>query len=167
MRSLVAAMHEVDVSRQDAARTVHPGDRYERMLRRMKADHHTGCVFNRQSSVLPDVPVHFDDAGALHGEFTATELQQGYNGRMHGGVVAALIDASMAQCLMGHGVSGYTVSLTVKYRRPVALHRPTRISTRITGTAIGGSVYEMKCDLYQGRIRVAGATGRFYRERNA
>jgi acyl-coenzyme A thioesterase PaaI-like protein len=131
----------------------------------MKTAHHAGCVFNRQSSVLPDVPVYFDDAGALHGAFTATESQQGYNGRMHGGMVAALIDASMAQCLMGHGISGYTVNLSVKYRQPVTLHQTTQIITRITGTAIGGSVYEMKCDLFQGRNRVAGATGRFFREK--
>ncbi|MBN1758047.1 MAG: PaaI family thioesterase [Chitinispirillaceae bacterium] len=141
--------------------------KYDRMLLQMKRTHHIGCLFNRSTSVIPDIPVRFDDTGTLHSEFTATEEQQGYDGRMHGGVVAALIDASMAQCLMGHGVCGYTVDLTVKYRQPVMLHKPTRIAVRITGTALGDCIYEMKCELHQGRVLVAGANGRFYRKKKS
>ena len=141
-------------------------DEYERTLSRMKQEHHTDCLFNRPTSVIPDLPVRFDETGALHGDFTATELQQGYTGRMHGGVVAALADASMAQCLMGHGICGYTTHLSVKYRKPVMLHTPTKLIARITGTALGGSLYEMKCEFYQHRMLVAGASGRFYRDGN-
>jgi acyl-coenzyme A thioesterase PaaI-like protein len=139
---------------------------YERTLFRMKRTHHTGCLFNRPTSAIPELPVRFDDDGILHGEFIATELQQGYDGRLHGGVIAALSDASMAQCLMGHGICGYTVDLSVKYRKPVRLHMPTSLAARIMGTALRGSLYEMKCEFFQHRLLVAGATGRFYRETN-
>ena len=138
---------------------------YEQTLRRMKAAHHSGCLFSRPTSVIPDIAVRFDDAGTLQGCFTPTEEQQGYNGRMHGGVIAALADAAMAQCLMGHGIDGYTIDLSVKYRKPVMLHTPTQIISLITGTALGGMLYEMKCDFFQQRMLVAGATGRFYRDK--
>jgi acyl-coenzyme A thioesterase PaaI-like protein len=40
---------------------------------------------------------------------------------VHGGVLAAIIDSSMAQCLMGHEVVAYTAELSIKYRKPVLI----------------------------------------------
>ena len=166
MRSLVVEPPSgggSDIAEGGAVGTLKRRDGYERMLGELKKQHHEACVFNRQTSVIPDLPVWFDRAGVLHGTFTATELQQGYRGRMHGGVAAAIIDAAMAQCLMGHGICGYTVELSVKYRKPVLLHMPSRVRAWITGTSIG-CLYEMKCEIHQGHTRVVGASGRFYRQ---
>ena len=88
-------------------------------LERLKRIHHSYCIFNRHSPFIPELQCSFDDEGVLHGAFTCTEKYQGYNGRVHGGAIAAIIDASMTQCLMGHGVVGYTADLSVKYRNPV------------------------------------------------
>jgi len=57
---------------------------------------------------------------------------QGYEGLVHGGVVASLLDGAMTNCLFAAGVAGLTADLHVRYRHPVELHRPTRIVATIT-----------------------------------
>jgi acyl-coenzyme A thioesterase PaaI-like protein len=80
---------------------------------------------------------------------------------VHGGIIAAIIDASMAQCLMGHGIAGVTIELTVKYRKPVLIHKKTDITTRIESVNCG-VLHSLKCDIVQNHNLVVQGTGRFY-----
>jgi acyl-coenzyme A thioesterase PaaI-like protein len=89
-------------------------------------------------------------------------MHQGYDGMAHGGILSAIIDASMAQCLMGHGVVGYTTDLSIKYRKPVLIDKPVALTTSITDIGIG-CLYCLKSEIIQGRNLVAQATGRFYK----
>jgi acyl-coenzyme A thioesterase PaaI-like protein len=135
---------------------------YENNLDRLKRLHHHQCLFNGQIQWIPDLTVSFDDEGVLYGEFTATTHHQGYKGRVHGGLVAAIIDASMAQCLMGHGALGYTADLTIKYRHPLTISSAATFVTRIVGVNVG-MLYTLNCEIVQKRKLVAEATGRFYK----
>jgi hypothetical protein len=102
---------------------------YESNLKTLKDIHHSQCLFNCNPPV-PDFRLWFDDGGILFGEFTCTQDHQGYNGVAHGGLVAAIIDSSMVQCLMGHGVVGYTTYLSIKYRKPIVILQPTSLKYR-------------------------------------
>ena len=135
---------------------------YEHNLDRLKRLHHDQCLFNCRSPWIPDIMVSFDDEGKLHGEFTATAFHQGYKERVHGGVVAAIVDASMAQCMMGHGVLGYTADLAIKYRNPLTISSVASFVTRIVNVNIG-MLYTLDCEIIQERKLVAEATGRFYK----
>ena len=137
-------------------------NRYEKNLRRFRDTYHSQCLFNRQPSIVPGLRFSFNDTGALLGEFTCNEFQQGYNEMVHGGVIASIIDASMAQCLMGHGVVGYTVNLSVKYRKPVMIGTRTTLETRVIERNYG-LLHSMKCKMFQGKNRVVQATGRFFK----
>ena len=44
---------------------------------------------------------------------------QGYDGTLHGGVVAALLDETMGWAIFHQGIWGVTARLNVTYRRPV------------------------------------------------
>jgi len=127
--------------------------------RRLRDIYHSGCLFNCH---IPWLNFHFDDSGILHGVFTCNESGQGYDNMVHGGVIAAIIDASMAQCLMGHGIVGYTTDLSIKYRKPVLIDTKTELKTSIEEVNIG-VLYSMKCEILQSRKLVAHATGRFYK----
>ena len=135
---------------------------YEENLRRLRTVHHSRCLFNRHPSILPGLRFEFDDAGALRGEFICEGCQQGYDEMAHGGVLAAIVDASMAQCLMGHGIVGYTADLSVKYRKPVMIHTMTTFETSITAVNYG-LLYQMKCTMAQDHGCVVEATGRFFK----
>jgi acyl-coenzyme A thioesterase PaaI-like protein len=113
---------------------------FERSLGALSARHHAGCVFKCNSPV-ENLRFRFNEHGELQGEFHADERHQSYDAMMHGGLAAAIIDASMVQCLMGHGVVAYTAELNLRYRDSVRLHTPTRVETRITGEALGKLFY--------------------------
>lgn len=154
---------EIEEGADDRAMGVSfPG--YQENLSSLKKNYHSQCIFSRRLASVPDIRFSFDERGRLHGDFTGTEQHQGYNGRLHGGVLAACIDASMAQCLMGHGITGYTADLKIKYREPVAVGRPTTMTTRITGINVG-ILYSLKCEMFQRKRVVVEATGRFCKRR--
>jgi acyl-coenzyme A thioesterase PaaI-like protein len=60
-----------------------------------------------------------DRDGAVHTVFKAHEGLQGYRGILHGGVITALLDAAMANCLFLKGVEALTGDLHVRFLKPV------------------------------------------------
>jgi uncharacterized protein (TIGR00369 family) len=73
----------------------------------------------------------FDEAGArvlcqvqLDKRFT------GPPGHCHGGIIAVLLDEIMAKLNKLHKVTAVTSEITVKYFRPVQLHKPLRLEAR-------------------------------------
>jgi uncharacterized protein (TIGR00369 family) len=62
--------------------------------------------------------------GTVLARFCAAEEHQGYPGRVHGGVITAILDEAMARAIMvkeGDLVCGITVQITVRFSRPVPL----------------------------------------------
>ncbi len=64
--------------------------------------------------------------------YTGTQRHQGYDGTLHGGVVAALLDETMGWAIFHQGTWGVTAKLNVTYRRPV----PVGEELRITGEVV-------------------------------
>lgn len=129
-------------------------------LDKMKQVHHSNCCFYSVPSWMPFLTVSFDDSGTLYGSFTAENRHQGYDGRVHGGVLAALVDASMAQCCMGHGIAGYTADLSLRFRKPVQIEVPVNIQTTVMGSK--KVLHTLECRMIQRGNEVLVATGRFY-----
>lgn len=136
---------------------------YDQNLARLRSEHHSQCLFNREPALVPGLRFWFDNAGVLSGEFNCNGFQQGYDNMVHGGVVAAIVDASMAQCLMGHAIVGYTMELSIKYRKPVLIRSLASLKTWIKEVAIG-RIYILKSEITQNRHLVVQATGRFYKK---
>jgi uncharacterized protein (TIGR00369 family) len=65
-------------------------------------------------------------------EYTPCDYQQGYPGRMHGGLVATLLDEAMGWAVYGARQWGATARLSVRFRRPVTLDQKLRIDAWIT-----------------------------------
>jgi uncharacterized protein (TIGR00369 family) len=132
---------------------------YERNHLTLKERHHARCLFNCNPPV-PGLAFSFDDEGHLHGEFVCNGYHQGYDGIVHGGVLAAIIDASMAQCLMGHGVVAYTTDMSVRYRRPIAIRRTAHLETSLREVNVG-RLYSMRCEIVQDTRRAVQAKAKF------
>jgi acyl-coenzyme A thioesterase PaaI-like protein len=60
-------------------------------------------------------------------DYTPCDYQQGYPGRMHGGIVATLIDEAMGWAVYGAAQWGATARLNVRFRRPVPLDTTLRV----------------------------------------
>jgi len=59
--------------------------------------------------------------------YTGTQRHQGYDGTLHGGVVAALLDETMGWAIFHQGIWGVTAKLDVTYRRPVPVGEELRV----------------------------------------
>lgn len=65
-------------------------------------------------------------------EYTPCDYQQGYPGRMHGGIVATLIDEAMGWAVYGAKQWGATARLSVRFRRPVRLDETLHVEAWVT-----------------------------------
>jgi uncharacterized protein (TIGR00369 family) len=73
------------------------------------------------------------DGGELVGVFRPREEHQGYPGRMHGGMVSAILDETIGRAvsISDEQTWGVTVEFTVRFRRPVPLDREIKAVARI------------------------------------
>ncbi|MBI2723747.1 MAG: PaaI family thioesterase [Chloroflexi bacterium] len=65
-------------------------------------------------------------------DYTPGAYQQGYPGRMHGGVVSTMIDEAMGWAVYHARKWGATARLNVRFRKPVLLSEQLRIEAWIT-----------------------------------
>jgi acyl-coenzyme A thioesterase PaaI-like protein len=74
------------------------------------------------------------DKGELCGVFTPRQEHQGYPGRLHGGIITALLDETIGRAIntTHEDVWGVTVKFSLRFRRPVPLDREVKVVGRIT-----------------------------------
>jgi acyl-coenzyme A thioesterase PaaI-like protein len=59
-------------------------------------------------------------SGVVEAVFSCRQVFEGYPNMLHGGVICALLDGAMANCLFAHGMPAVTADLNVRFRDPVA-----------------------------------------------
>ena len=57
--------------------------------------------------------------GDVSASFQGNSLLQGYDGILHGGVISALLDSAMANCLFQRNIAAVTAELQVRFLLPV------------------------------------------------
>lgn len=94
-----------------------------------------------------------DDAGGVHADVQPDNRLQGYDGMLHGGVAAALLDAAMTHCLFHSGVRAVTGELRVRYPHPVPMGRRLSLQAHVTDAT--PPLYRLKAELAtDGEVRV-------------
>jgi uncharacterized protein (TIGR00369 family) len=98
--------------------------------------------------------------GSVLACFTGQEHHQGYPGRMHGGVISAILDETLGRAIMirhGEVVWGVTVELNIRYRQPVPLGVELVAVGRITSES--SRLFEGRGELLlpDGSVAVEGA----------
>ena len=69
--------------------------------------------------------------GTVVGQFDSRECHQGYDGYLHGGVIATLLDSAMTNCLFAHGRVALTGDLRVRFLKPVTMSNSVMVSARL------------------------------------
>ena len=60
-------------------------------------------------------------------EFKAGENHQGYNGIIHGGLTATLLDEAMAHVIGFKGIKAFTAELNVRYRKAIEIEEDLEV----------------------------------------
>ena len=67
--------------------------------------------------------------------FTPKEEHQGYPGRLHGGIAAAILDETIGRTIMtryDEDIWGVTMEFRSRYKKPVPLDQTLRVISRVT-----------------------------------
>jgi hypothetical protein len=138
-------------------------DTYREKWSLLKKEYHRKCIFNDLHSFIgKDLKVDFDKDGDLVGYFFCHEWFQGYDGMVHGGFLAAVLDAAMVQCLMGHGVVAYTARMDIRYINPVKLGQHIKIFCSIKQVHFN-KLYKLHAEITQDGKDNAVAHASFYK----
>ena len=97
---------------------------------------------------------------SVEGTFTANEVFEGYVGQLHGGVIAALLDGAMTNCLFAHRCRAFTAELTLRHRRPVT--STDCLTVRAWVTRSRPPLHHLRAELRQGGQVRATALGLFF-----
>jgi len=106
--------------------------------------------------------MHFEQQadGSVAAEFDCGAMFQGYPDRLHGGVVAMLLDAAMTHCLFSRNVAGLTAKLSIRYHRAVVLGVAAVVRARIVDA--GSPLYYLESEVVQDGALCAAAKGTFW-----
>ncbi len=103
-----------------------------------------------------------EDGEGIRAEFTPGPEYQGYEGVVHGGIVAAALDDAMANLFHMRGQETLTARLEVRFRREAQVGRRLVVSARLTGERGRVVTAEATLALPDG-TRLADARGTFVR----
>ncbi len=99
--------------------------------------------------------------GSVTADFFCDEAFQGYEGALHGGIIATILDSAMTNCLFQHGVKARTARLNIRYGARVATGSPGRVTTTLERKI--RHAYVIKAQMFQGDRLCAEARAVFIR----
>jgi uncharacterized protein (TIGR00369 family) len=100
-----------------------------------------------------------DDEGGVKTRFKSHEGLQGYDDMLHGGVIAALLDAAMTHCLFHHGVQAVTGDLHVRFVNPVSCDASLEIRAWVLSSR--SPLYRLRAEIRQDQLIMAWAESKF------
>lgn len=125
-------------------------------LQRLHATTHPHCVVcgaHNPRGLQVDFRPTAD--GGVEAHFDCAKVFEGYTRRIHGGVIAALLDGAMTNCLFAHGHVAVTAELTIRYRQPVMTDRRATVRAWIHESS--HRLHRMRAELVQdGQVLVVG-----------
>jgi len=92
--------------------------------------------------------------GSVKGTAFCAKALTGYDGLLHGGVAAMMLDSAMTNCLFAAGITALTGELNIKYKAPVKIGRAVELKAWIEKDWT--PLYLLKGDLSQdGEVKVS------------
>lgn len=85
--------------------------------------------------------------------------QQGYQGILHGGFIAALLDAGMCQAIFNQGVEAVTGDMKIRYLAEVPLTANIIIRGKIKSSCL--TLYKVEAEIYVDQQLMAKSEARF------
>lgn len=113
--------------------------------RQRRAASHDGCFACGDLGL--QLRFHCRAPGEVTARWHPAARWRSYEGRLHGGVVATLLDAAMVHALFSLGIEGVTARMDLRYHLPVLLDTPLEIEGRRLRS--GHGLHRMEASIIQ------------------
>lgn len=97
--------------------------------------------------------------GDVSASFQGNSLLQGYDGILHGGIISALLDSAMANCLFQRNIAAVTAELRVRFLLPVPYNARTDLRAWIIEET--KLLFRLKAELTSANTLMASADALF------
>jgi len=125
---------------------------------------HSCCLLcGRQNPRSLNLVFRAGEDGTVRGQFKGSPEFQGYDGILHGGVVASLLDSAMTHCLFHQGIQAVTGDLHVRFVRSV----PCDVSLTIRSWVLFSHppLHRLRAELILNEKLMAWAEAKFIQRR--
>lgn len=105
--------------------------------------------------------LHFnvDASGVASALWQPSSAFRSYPDRVHGGVIATLLDSAIVHALFARGVAGVTAELTIRYLQSVNITDPVQVSGWVDSVRHG--VFLCCAEVHQGEVLTVRASAKF------
>ena len=129
-------------------------------LRAVQAEAHPFCVVCSQHNPLSlGLKFELNEDGSVSASFLGHPALEGFEGLLHGGMIASLLDGAMTNCMFAHGSKAMTAELKVRYRKPVVIGIEMLVRAWITDSF--PPLHHLKAELKQEGCVKATALAKF------
>jgi acyl-coenzyme A thioesterase PaaI-like protein len=99
------------------------------------------------------------DDGDVTASLDCHPTYQGFPGIVHGGVLAAMLDSAMSNCMFARKIDAVTAEMTVRYSQPVRIHGTAVVRARIDKST--SRLHFLSAEILQNGVVAAAATAKF------
>jgi uncharacterized protein (TIGR00369 family) len=125
-------------------------------------DNHRCYVCGKENPAGLGVDFEIDrEQRAISAKFTPSDIHQGYEGIVHGGILSTLLDEAMAKLTVSLGIPAVTAEITVTFKAPATPGEELFISGRLTRETNKLILAEAKIE--RGPVLIAEAKGKLLR----
>ena len=102
---------------------------------------------------------------AISAKFTPSDIHQGYEGIVHGGILSTLLDEAMGKLTVSLGIPAVTAEIMVKFKTPAAPGEELFVSGRLTHEA--RRLVQAEAKIERGPVVIAEATAKLVKVSSA
>ena len=105
--------------------------------------------------------LHFviGEDGSASGVWQPSAAFRSYPDRIHGGVIATLMDIAIVHALFAREIAGLTAELTIRYLSRINLHDPVHVRGWVE--AVRHQIYQCRAEVHQAGVLAVRATAKF------
>ncbi len=107
---------------------------------------------------------HVGEDGIAAAVWMPTPDFSSYPDRVHGGIIATLLDSAMVHAIFAGGIAGVTADCRIRYRQKVKLYEPVHVTGWVETERLG--VYRCRAEVHQADTLVVWAAAKFMAIRN-
>lgn len=129
-----------------------------------KQQSHQHCMLcGTQATFGLKLDFYNDQTGAIWGRAKGSIHQQGFQGILHGGFLAALLDAGMCNVIFNSGAEAVTGDMNIRYHAEVPLTADMIIKAKIVKSYL--TLYKVEAEIYVNQKVVVKANARFMKRK--